>query len=83
MNNLALFLNNAKMDVAEEILDIIPGWAFGVHSVWEDGQFFNLFFSHILADISFHEADDHECNKIEKSDGFDSFCFFKKNRSYI
>lgn len=59
MDNLALLLNKAKMDVTEEVIDIIPGRALGVHTVWEDGQFFNLFFGHILADISFHEADNH------------------------
>ncbi|MDL1979934.1 MAG: response regulator [Deltaproteobacteria bacterium] len=45
MDNLALLLNKAKMDVTEEVIDIIPpGRALGVHTVWEDGQFFNLFF---------------------------------------
>jgi len=41
------------------MLDIIPGWAFGIHAVWQYGQFLNLFLCHILPDIALHEADNH------------------------
>jgi len=59
MDDSALLLNKAKIDVTEKVIDIIPSGVLGVHAVWEYGQFFNIFFSHILADISFHEANDH------------------------
>ena len=83
MDYLALLLNKAKMDVTEEVIDIIPGGVFGFHAVWENGQFFNILFGHIFTDISFHETNDHECNKVEKRDGFDSVYLFDKNRSNL
>ena len=83
MDVLALPLNKAKMDVTEKVIDIIPGGVLGFHAVWENGQFFNILFSHILADISFHETNDHECNKVEKNDRFDSIYLFDKNRSNL
>ena len=48
MDDLVLLLNKSKMNVTEEVVDIIPGRALGVHAVGQYMQSLNIFLCHIL-----------------------------------
>ena len=59
LDDFSSLFNEAKNYIAEKVVDVVPGWSFRFHAVWQYRKMFYFFLDHVLSNVTFYQAYDH------------------------